>query len=82
MTHGMSDSQSSGGVDFSAGESARNRIVTLNHCTSTTAAVDPSPCVAYQGCDAGYPVHWCPFDGAHTIPSFAAAAVATFFLQF
>ena len=55
MTHGMMDTSSSGGVDFSAGESARNRIVTLNHCTTTTAAVDPSPCVAYQGCDAGYP---------------------------
>jgi len=82
MTHGMMDTSSSGGVDFSAGEMARDRVVTLNHCTTTTAATDPSPCVAYQGCDAGYPVHWCPHDGAHTIPSFAAAAVATFFLQF
>jgi len=27
-------------------------------------------------------VTWCPHDGAHVIPSFAAAAVATFFLQF
>ena len=82
MTHGTMDTSSSGGVDFSAGESARDRVVTLNHCTTTTAAVDPSPCVAYQGCDAGYPVHWCPHPGAHTIPSFAAAAVANFFNQF
>jgi len=82
MTHGSMDTSASGGVDFTAGESARDRIVTLNHCTSTTMPVDPSPCVAYQGCDAGYPVHWCPHDGAHTIPSFAAAAVANFFLQF
>jgi poly(3-hydroxybutyrate) depolymerase len=82
MTHGMLDSQSSGGVDFTAGESARDRVVTLNHCTTTTAPVDPSPCVVYQGCDAGYPVQWCPHTGAHTIPSFAAAAIATFFNQF
>ena len=49
---------------------------------ATTAPADPSPCVAYQGCDAGYPVQWCPHDGAHVIPSFAAAAIANFFLQF
>jgi len=82
MTHGSMDTSASGGVDFTAGESARDRIVALNHCTSTTAPTDPSPCVAYQGCDAGYPVQWCPHDGAHVIPSFAAAAVASFFLQF
>jgi len=82
MTHGSMDTSASGGVDFTAGESARDRIVTLNHCTATTAPADPSPCVAYQGCDAGYPVQWCPHDGAHVIPTFAAAAIANFFLQF
>ena len=65
MTHGMMDTSASGGVDFSAGEMARDRIVALNHCTSPAVATDPSPCVAYVGCDAGYPVHWCPHDGAH-----------------
>jgi len=82
MTHGTMDTSAAGGVDFTAGQSARDRIVTLNHCTTTTVAVDPSPCVAYQGCDGGYPVHWCQHDGAHVIPSFAAAAVSNFFLQF
>jgi poly(3-hydroxybutyrate) depolymerase len=82
MTHGTMDTSAAGGVDFTAGESARDRIVTLNHCTTTTVAVDPSPCVAYQGCDGGYPVQWCQHDGAHVIPSFAAAAVSNFFLQF
>ena len=74
MTHGTMDTSSSGGVDFSAGESARNRVVTLNHCAATTMTVPPttSMCVAYDGCDGGYPVHWCPHAGAHTIPSFAA----------
>ena len=84
MTHGTMDTSSSGGVDFSAGESARNRVVTLNHCAATTMTVPPtsSMCVAYDGCDGGYPVHWCPHSGAHTIPSFAAEGVANFFLQF
>jgi hypothetical protein len=50
--------------------------------TAAPTPVDPSPCVAYQGCAAGNPVHWCPHTGAHTIPSFAAMAVSNFFLQF
>jgi hypothetical protein len=49
MTHGTMDTSASGGVDFTAGESARDRIVTLNHCTTTTMPVDPSPCVALPG---------------------------------
>ena len=84
MTHGTMDTSSSGGVDFSAGESARNRVLTLNHCAATTMTVPPttSMCVAYDGCDGGYPVHWCPHPAAHTIPSFAAEGIANFFLQF
>ena len=54
MTHGTMDTSASGGVDFTAGQSARDRIVTLNHCTTTPPPVDASPCVAYQGCDGGY----------------------------
>jgi len=84
MTHGTTDSSTSGGVNFSAGESARDRVLTLNHCTATTMTVPPttSMCVAYDGCDGGYPVHWCPFTGGHTIPPFAAEGIANFFLQF
>ena len=84
MTHGTMDTSASGGVDFSAGESARNRVLTLNHCAATTMTVPPttSMCVAYDGCDGGYPVHWCPHPAAHTIPTFAAEGIANFFLQF
>ena len=79
ITHGDADPM----VSFSSGESARDRIVTLNHCGSTTHAVDPSPCVQYDGSDTGYPVVWCPVAGeGHNIPSFAASALATFFQQF
>ena len=83
MTHGSMDTSASGGVDFSAGQTARDRIVTLNHCQTITTTVGPDPmCVAYNGCDAGYPVNWCPHTGAHVIPSFAAAGISAFFMQF
>jgi poly(3-hydroxybutyrate) depolymerase len=79
ITHGDADTT----VTFANGESARDRILATNHCGTTTHAVDPSPCVQYDGCDAGYPVVWCPVAGeGHTIPSFAAGAIATFFKQF
>jgi polyhydroxybutyrate depolymerase len=77
-SHGISDSV----VPIADGRSARDKILQENHCGSTTAAVDPSPCVAYQGCDSGYPTTWCEFTGDHTIPSFANSAIAAFFKQF
>jgi polyhydroxybutyrate depolymerase len=83
MTHGTADTAAIGGVDFANGVTARDRIVALNHCAATTQPTTPSPCVAYDGCDAGEPVVWCPVEGeAHVIPSFAPAAIATFFSQF
>ncbi|HVZ86619.1 MAG TPA: PHB depolymerase family esterase, partial [Polyangia bacterium] len=79
ITHGTADTT----VDISGDETARDQFLADNHCGATTSAVDPSPCTSYDGCDSGYPVVWCPVDGeGHTIPSFAAAAIATFFGQF
>jgi polyhydroxybutyrate depolymerase len=83
MTHGTADNAAIGGVEFTAGEAARDRIVTLNHCAATTQPGMPSPCVTYDGCDAGNPVVWCPVEGeAHAIPPFGPSAIAAFFLQF
>ncbi len=44
---------------------ARERQLTQNMCNKTAQpmAVSPSPCVAYQGCAAGNPVHWCQTTG-------------------
>ena len=79
ITHGESDTT----LPYSDGVSAMNRIVSLDHCGSTTRAVDPSPCVQYNGCDSGEPVVWCSVAGeGHAIPSFAASAIASFFAQF
>jgi polyhydroxybutyrate depolymerase len=77
-SHGTSDSL----VPIASGRQARDKILQQNHCGSQTTPVDPSPCVAYQGCDDGYPVTWCEWDGDHNRPPFGNAAVAAFFKQF
>lgn len=74
--HGTSDSV----VKLTQGQQARDKILTQNNCTTETKSAEPSPCVEYQGCDS--PVVWCEWAGDHTIPSFAASAIATFFKQF
>jgi len=77
--HGTSDSM----VSLTQGQQARDRILKQNGCTGTTTKpVEPSPCVQYEGCPAGYPVTWCEWDGDHATPSFAPAAIADFFKQF
>jgi poly(3-hydroxybutyrate) depolymerase len=79
MTHGDADTT----VPISTGQAARDMVLANNHCGTTTQAVDPSPCVAYDGCDSGYPVVWCQVaGGTHSIPSYSATAIATFFKQF
>jgi polyhydroxybutyrate depolymerase len=79
ITHGESDTT----LPYSDGVSAMNRIVSLDHCGATSHAVDPSPCMQYDGCDSADPVVWCPVSGeGHAIPSFGAQAIATFFSQF
>lgn len=78
-THGDADNV----LPMSAATSMIQALAKYNGCTTTTTAVDPSPCVAYQGCQEGFPVVWCvrPGDG-HGMPSFASAAITKFFQQF
>ncbi len=78
IAHGDQDST----VSLGSGEGSRDYWVSSNHCTTTTMPTEPSPCVAYQGCDAGLPVHWCVFPGGHTQPSFGSSAIWNFFSQF
>ena len=69
-------------VPTADGRAARDKILKQNHCGTQTVPIDPSPCVSYQGCDDGYPVTWCEWDGEHAIPSFGSSAIAAFFKQF
>ena len=69
-------------VPLANGRAALDVFVERNQCQMTTSATTPSPCVAYQGCTNGYPVHWCQFSGGHSPPSFASEAIWNFFSQF
>ncbi len=61
----------------------RDAFIAKNGCTTMTMPVEPSPCVEYQGCNAGYPVVWCEVEGqGHAIPSYSPTAIAEFFKRF
>lgn len=78
-THGDADTA----LPITMAQPIIDALVKYNGCTTTTQPADPSPCVAYQGCQEGYPVVWCVRPGdPHAIPSFAAAAITKFFQQF
>ena len=77
-SHGMSDPT----INISLGEASRDTFLQRNHCTTQTVAISPAGCVSYQGCDPGYPVVWCPFDGVHQPPPFAGSAIWAFLSQF
>lgn len=51
-------------------------------CESTSTPTAPSPCVAYDGCDVGTPVHYCEHPGGHEWPAFGSAAMWSFFSRF
>ena len=78
ITHGNTDNV----VSYASGERSRDHWVGVNNCESTSMPVGSNGCVAYGGCDDGHPVHWCEFDGGHTVPAFASEEVWAFFSQF
>jgi hypothetical protein len=69
-------------IAIANGQAARDKFVSINHCGSTTSPADANGCVDYQGCLAGDPVVWCPFDGVHEPPPFAGPAIWGFLSQF
>jgi poly(3-hydroxybutyrate) depolymerase len=77
-SHGTSDPT----IKIANGRAARDTFRTIDHCTTQTVAGAPSGCVNYQGCDTGYPVSWCEFDGVHEPPPFSGEAIWAFLSQF
>lgn len=81
VIHGLDDPT----VPTSAGEMSRDHWLSQNGCSERTAPADPSECVAYQGCEAGFAVEWCLHEeegqgiGTHTWPSFGGPAIWAFF---
>lgn len=51
-------------------------------CSETSTPVDPAPCVAYETCDVGTPVHYCQHAGDHVWPDIGSQAMWEFFKQF
>jgi poly(3-hydroxybutyrate) depolymerase len=78
MAHGDTDTV----VPIADGRAALDLFLKRSQCQQQTTPVTPAPCVAYQGCMADYPIHWCQFSGGHGVPSFASQAIWTFFNQF
>ncbi len=78
VAHGSQDTT----VPVEAGMASRDYWAKANHCSSATQPSTPSPCIAYQGCDPGFPVDWCEFDGGHTVVSFEPPGIWSFLQQF
>jgi poly(3-hydroxybutyrate) depolymerase len=79
VIHGAADTT----IDVSSGEASRDHWLAANHCGATTSAMEPAPCVKYEGCDPGAPVGWCEHTGGHQIvTSLFGPAIWNFISQF
>lgn len=78
LMHGDNDTV----VPLADGQEARDVFLERNACGTATSPVDPSPCVSYSGCTAGYPVVYCEFSGGHMPWGPAPDTVWKFFNQF
>jgi polyhydroxybutyrate depolymerase len=78
LFHGSTDAT----VQFSAGQASRDHWQMTNHCANEAEPPDANGCIAYRGCDQGFPVIWCETTGGHSPPRFSAAAIWQFFSQF
>ena len=83
ITHGTADPM----VDITSGQAARDQFIADDQCdTANTRQVtldSNTTCTIYDRCLASEgPVVWCPVAAeGHTIPSWAGAELAKFFLQ-
>ena len=72
-----------GELELSAGREAyRDYFRDRAGCTESSMPTPPDPCVAYEGCGAGTPVHYCQHPGDHIWPDFASEAMWSFFSGF
>jgi poly(3-hydroxybutyrate) depolymerase len=77
IAHGIDDPT----VDLSSGEGSRDHWAEANGCdtTQTTTPSPDYPCVEYVGCDPGYAVRWCAYEGDHNPPDFGPQGLYDFF---
>lgn len=77
-SHGTSDDV----VPIDDGRAGLQEVLERNHCSTETTATSPDNCVTYTGCDEGYPVTWCEFDGGHSPQRWQTQPIWEFFSQF
>jgi poly(3-hydroxybutyrate) depolymerase len=76
----ISQGKSDQAVSLSSGQMARDFWAKRNHCDTTMSTpVDPAPTVEYAGCDAGFAVRYCEYDGDHMLPAYAPKGIWDFF---
>jgi poly(3-hydroxybutyrate) depolymerase len=78
VSHGNTDDI----MPFENGVKSRDHWILENNCGEQSTLTTPDPCVAYEHCDTGFPVHWCEYEGGHMLPDFSAEAIWQFFTQF
>jgi polyhydroxybutyrate depolymerase len=78
ITQGTSDTT----VTPDNGANSRDFWIARDGCTTTTATMSTSGCVAYQGCKAGLAVDYCTHSGGHMVPSNAGTYIWSFFSSF
>lgn len=72
-------------IAISDGDESTGRFAYRDHfrdaagCMETATPTTPSECVAYDGCGADTPVHYCDHPGGHQWPDFGAQASWDFF---
>lgn len=76
--HGTADDV----VPINDGRAGLQEVLERNHCGTETTPTSPDPCVTYSGCDEGYPVTWCEFDGGHGPQRWQVQPIWEFFSQF
>jgi poly(3-hydroxybutyrate) depolymerase len=81
-------------VSPDGGHAGRDVFIERNNCSNETTPLTPSwceglgdnnqpcSCVSYEGCDEGYPVIWCDFNGGHTPAPNSGETIWNFFSQF
>lgn len=55
--------ETDGNVPLSEGTKARDHWRRVNGCQTSSKAFAPSPCITYDGCQAGKPEIWCQIPG-------------------
>lgn len=77
-SHGTTDEV----VPINDGRAGLQEVLDRNHCGTETTPTAPDNCVTYTGCDEGYPVTWCEFNGGHGPQRWQTQPIWEFFSQF